>query len=554
MRLSSIPQLARNINRVREIVTILSRYGLADWFSRLNVKFAKGLFKGPAGQGLGTLTHESRICLALTELGPTFIKLGQMLSTRPDLVGPDLARELSSLQEATPAEPARVVRATVEAELRKPIRELFAEFDDRPMASASIAQAHRARLRDGSWVVLKVQRRDIERRVRNDLDILVVLAELAQEHLGELRQYQPRATAAEFQRTLLRELDFRREERHLQQFLNNFSSDATVRFPRPYPELSTRRVLTMELLEGVRLADTPGLLARGYNPEEVARRGAEVFLEMIFRDGFYHADPHPGNVVVLPGGVIGMLDCGMVGRVDEALREEVEELLLALMHQDASLLTSVITRVGSVPPQFDQAGLGMDVADFMGYYGGQPLDTLDLGNVLTEMTEIIRRYHVLLPSRIALLIKVLVMLEGTSRLLNPRFNLMELIRPYQKKLIWRRLSPRRRLDKLRRWLHEWAYLSKVLPRSLVDILQQVQNGRFDIHLEHKGLEPSVNRLVYGLLTSALFLGSALMLSSRVPPLVGGVSLFGLIGAVVSVMQGLRLMWAIRKSGRLDRRP
>ncbi len=551
MKLSSIPQLARNVNRLREIVTILSKYGLADWMSRLDWDFAKGLFKGPEGRGLAELTHETRVRLALSELGTTFIKLGQLLSTRPDLIGPALAKELTTLQDHSPADPPHTVRATVEAELGQSIGDLFAQFDERPLASASIAQVHRARLKTGKAVVLKVQHPAIETRIRNDLDILIGLVKVAEKYLPEARQYRPRTTAAELQRMILRELDFGREERNLLQFAANFAADPTVRFPAPYPELSTSRVLTMDLLEGVKIAEPQNLRSAGFDLEEIARRGAEVFLEMIFRDGFYHADPHPGNIVVMPGGVIGMLDCGMVGRLDERMREEVEEMLLAIAAGDAAQLTTTLTRLGSVPAGVDQAVLGADVTEFVSFYSGESLKDLHLGKALTELTEIIRRHHIVLPAGIAMLLKVLIMLEGTARLLSPQFSLIELIRPYQKKLLWRQFSPLKRLQKIRRLYREWEHLGEVLPARIIEIMQQVQSGKLDVHLQHQHLEPSVNRLVFGMLTSALFLGSALLCSMNVPPLVNGVSVLGTLGCGVSLVLALRLLWAIRKSGRLD---
>lgn len=552
MHLTSLPQLARNANRVREIVTVLSKYGLADWVSRLHLGFAGALFKSQDGQKLTELTHEQRIRFTLSELGTTFIKFGQMLSTRADLVGPELADELVRLQDDAPADPPAVVRATVEKELGTQLEERFAVFDLQPLASASIGQVHRARLKDGRAVVVKVQHPGIDARVRNDLEILLGLAQLAEHQLPELRPYQPRATAAEFQRVLLRELDFGREARNLEQFATNFADDPDVRFPVPVRDYSTGRVLTMELLDGIKVADTARLVAADVPLEEVARRGAQVYLDMIFRDGFYHADPHPGNILVLEGGVIGMLDCGMVGRIDERMREDVEEMLMAVAHRDSARLTALITRVGSVPPELDQAGLSADIADLVSYYGSQGLDKLDLGKALTEITDAIRRYRIVLPAGLALLLKVLIMLEGTSRLLSPRFSLIELIGPYYQKMFWRRLSPDRYLRKLGLLLREWENLGEVLPRGVADIVQKVQTGRVNVNLEHRGLEPSVNRLVLGMLTSALFLGSTLLWSHHVPPEVGGVSVFGALGCALSVGLGLRLLWAIRKSGKLDR--
>jgi ubiquinone biosynthesis protein len=547
MRLTQIPQLARNANRLREIITILSKYSLADWISRLDLDFARRMlpFKSKNGEPRPRLTHETRVRLALTELGTTFIKLGQMLSTRADLVGPALAKELSLLQTAAPADSPEVVHATIEAELGRPIKDLFAEFDDEPLASASIGQVHRARLADGRQVVVKVQHPGIEARIRNDLEILVGVAEIVEGNVAELARYRPTATSAEFQRMLLRELDFGREERHLEQFIANFASDPTVRFPAPLPDLSTSRVLTMEYLDGTRLAEARRLELAGADLSELARRGATVFLEMIFRDGFYHADPHPGNILVLPDQVIGMIDCGMVGRLDEELREAIEEVLRSIMTGNAAKLTDTITRIGKVPPRLDQAALGQDVAEFLSYYGSRPMSKLDLGGALTEMTGIIARYEIALPSSAALLIKVLVMLEGTSRLLNPQFELISLIRPFQKRLLWRYLSPARRMRKLRDLLQEWEALGRALPRSLADIIQQVRNGRIEVHLEHNRLLTAANRLVLGLLTSALIVSSAMILAHPVPPTIEGVSVPGALGAIGSLMLAMLTFWKMR---------
>jgi len=551
MRISAIPQIYRNVNRWRDILTVLSKYELANWISRLGPDFAKDLLQARGGGAIARQSWESRVRMALTELGPTFIKLGQILSTRPDLVGVALAEELQHLQTEVPADPPEMVAKTVESELGRPIREVFAQWGPQAMASASIGQVHRAKLYSGEDVVVKVQRADIEKKVAVDLDILAGLAQLA-ERVPEFRNYRPRAIVKEFQRAMRRELDFGRELRNMQQFARNFAGDPTVHIPRAYPEFSTSRVLTMELVEGIRLCEIAQRAPKDFDPAEIARRGANLYLEMIFTHGFYHADPHPGNVVLLDGHVIGLLDFGMVGRIDERLHEEIGEMLLAVANQDAEYLTAIITRVGAPPPGWDRAALSLDVADFVAHYGSQSLDRFDLSGALNELTEMIRGYHIMLPARIAMLIKVLVTLEGTSRLVSPKFSLMEVMVPYRKKLLWRRLSPWRRLRKLRQLYAEIEHLVEVLPRGVVEILEQVQTGKFDVHLEHRGLEPSVNRLVLGMLASALFLGSSLLLSRGVAPLVYGLSAPGLAGSVVSIALGLRLWRAISKSGKLDR--
>jgi len=559
MKITSIPQIYRHLNRWREILSVLSKYELAAWIGRLGPDFAKDLLKAPGGTAIARRGWEERIRLAMAELGPTFIKLGQILSTRPDLVGIELAEELRHLQTDVPADKPETVRNTIETELDRSVDELFAEFDPEAMASASIGQAHLARLHTGEPVVVKVQHADIQRKIAVDLDILAGLAQLS-ERIPEFQNYRPGAIVAEFHRALRRELDFSREERNMQQFEQDFRGDPTVHIPKTYPQLCSGRVLTMELIEGVKLAETDKLLAAGFNLDEIARRGANVYLEMIFTNGFYHADPHPGNLLLMDGNVIGLLDFGMVGRIDEQLHEDFGDMLVAIGNRDAEHLTSIITRVGAAPPGLDRAALSLDVTDFVAHYGTQSLDRFDLSGALNEMTEMIRRYNIMLPARIAMLLKVLVTLEGTSRLVSPKFSLVEVMGPYQKKLLWRRFSPRRRLRKLRRLYSEMEHLISILPRGVVDILEQVQSGKFDVHLDHRGLEPSVNRLVLGMLASALFLGSALLLSQKVSPtfdlaILGmrQVSALGAAGFVVSIALGLRLWRAINKSGRLDRR-
>ncbi len=432
MRLTTIPQLYRHANRWGQILAVLSKYGLAGWIERLGPRFTHGILKDRDGAALCSHSRETRIRLALSELGPTFIKLGQILSTRPDVVGVELAEELSKLQDDTPADPFHTVSATIQSELGQPLEQLFTDFEEIPLASASIGQVHRARLKNGDWVVVKVRHAGIEEIIRRDLDILTGLAHWA-ERVPELANYRPRATMAEFQRVLRRELDFRRELRNLQQFAHLFAHDTTIKIPRSYAKLSTARVLTMQYLEGIKLSHTEKLEELGFDLKEIARRGADLYLTMIFTHGFYHADPHPGNLIILPGNVVGLLDFGMVGRIDNYLREEVENLVLAIGEGDPARVTQVITHLGEVPPDLDQASLSNDVADFVAHYGNLSIEEINLSAALNEMTEIIRRYRIMLPARLAMLIKLLVMLEGTARLASPRFSLMDVLAPTNSK-------------------------------------------------------------------------------------------------------------------------
>lgn len=565
LRILALREIYRHGARWAEILSVLSKYGLADWIDRLGLEVARDLIKGPTGEAVARLPWTTRIRMALTELGPTFIKLGQLLSTRPDVVGVALARELEELQEHVAADPPEVVRQIIVQELGRPAEEVFDEFHDEPLASASIGQVHRARLKTGENVVVKVQHPAIEEKLIVDLEILNGLAFLA-ERIPDFQIYRPLAVVAELRRTLVREIDFVRELRNLQEFRSNFESSPDVRIPRAFPELSTKRILVLEYLDGMKLTEPERLKELAIDFNEVARRGALAYLKMIFEDGLYHADPHPGNIMVFPDGSIGLLDFGMVGRLDDRLKERVQELITALVGQDSEHLSIIVSEVGAAPISLDRAALALDLADFVAYYGHMPVEQFDLGGALNEMIEILRRYRIVLPARIALLLKTLIVLEGTAQLLSPRFHLLEVIRQYRKKILWHTFSPREAVRRARRTYWEFQSLLEIMPQAVRDLVQQLRHGTFDIHLDHRGLEPSVNRLVVGLMTSALFLGSALMMAHRVPPLIGDLPLIGLwfgenirtisalgfLGITLSAVWGWRVWRAIRRSGKLDR--
>ena len=568
--IASIPQLYRNVRRWTEIVRVLSKYGLADWLSRFRIEFMSGMLTGGDGKALASLTQHERIRLALTELGPTFIKFGQLLSTRPDVVGNPLADELSQLQSDTPADDFETVRSTIEAEQGRSLEELFSCFEETPIASASIGQVHRATLapefqkqqaiRDASPdVVVKIRHEGIERKVETDLDILSGLAQLA-EGIEDFRSYQPVAVVSQMSRVMMRELNFDREANHLLQFGTMFSKDDSLIIPQPIDSLSTPKMIAMDRIDGTKLQDLSDHEIHGSHSSQLARDGANAYLTMIFQHGFYHADPHPGNIVITEDGKIGLLDFGMVGRISESLREDIEAMLVAIAQQDVSMLTTLIRRVGNCPVDMDMAGLSNDVADFVGQYSTQTFSAFDMSGALNDFVSLVRRYRITLPNEVSLLIKVLITLEGTGRLMNPDFCLMEIMEPMQRMMLLKRLSPGRQVRKMRRFYMELEQLADELPRKLSNILEQVQSGSFNVHLVHRRLGPTANRLVLGMMSSAMFMGASLMLSYKVPPLIlpghgplgiHDLSVLGLTGLVVSLTMGLRLLWAIRKSGNLD---
>lgn len=626
MRVTTLPQMYRNLKRWQEIIRVLRRYGLADWLSSLNVEFIRDWIKDERGVPLSSYSRPVRIRMALTALGPTFIKLGQVLSLRPDLVGPEIAEELQSLQTNVPADSPAAVRQRLAKELPGAIGSDFTRFDDQAIASASIGQVHTATLANGKSVVVKVQHVDIESVVHEDLDVLAGLAALA-ERIPELSAWQPTMLVEQLSRSLKRELSFSRELQNLLLFQSKFADFPNLRIPQPYPELSTSHVLTMERLEGrplkvISRADKEAPIDAGHetdkpsssqlseesqatpnaadcsepNPtspsmlgdrvederhaedgnhigdtatiddapqpsnEQLARQIAGLYAEMIFEHGLYHADPHPGNILITHEGQLGLLDFGLVGRIDERLRETIEDMLQAVATRDTALLTSLVKRVGKVPPKLDDSQLSIDIEEIVSLYGAQPLESFDLSGALNDVTDILHRHRITLPSQAALLIKTLVTLQGTLNLLQPRFSLVEVLESTFRKMWIRRLSPARQLRKLRRIFSEVEGLVEKVPGQVSSLMDLVQEGRLDVHLSHRGLGPSVNRLVLGMLTSSLFLGSSVLMAYKVPPLLfvtpgplalKDISVLGLIGVVISLLTGLRLLLAINKSGHLD---
>ena len=541
--------------------------------NRVNIDLVRDWLRDAEGEVIAEQSYPVRIRLALTELGPTFIKFGQILSTRPDIVGAELADELANLQSNTPADDYEYVRELVEDQQKRKIEEVFEEFSESPIASASIGQVHAAKLtREHSQtngdrkpnrdVVVKVRHKGIEEKIETDLDILAGLAQLA-ERLEDFRSYQPTAVVAEMAKMLRNEMVFDREFRNLMQFRALFEGDKRITIPKPIAALCSEKMITMERLDGIKLQDAKARTQtdlKDVDLAKVAKDGANLYLQMIFKHGFYHADPHPGNIMLMRDGTLGLIDFGMVGRISEQLREDVESMLVSIVSRDASMLAALIKRIGNCPYDLDEGALSNDVADFVGQYSTQVLSHFDMSGALRDFVDIVRRYKIKLPSEASLLIKTLITLEGTARYLDPNFSLMEIMKPFQRMLLMKRLSPARQMRKAQRFYLQLEQLADNLPTRIASILEQVQTGRFDVHLVHRRLGPTVNRLVLGLMTSALFLGSALMLSYKVSPLmfpdpgwlgIKDISMLGMMGAVVSIMMGLRLFWAIRKSGNLD---
>lgn len=561
MKITAIPQLYRNLRRWREILAVLRRYGLADWLSQFPQLPFRDWLKDADGQPLASHSREVRVRLALTELGPTFIKLGQILASRPDLVGPVMTTELKRLHSELPPIDSATIRKTLEAELGPAFALNVVEFDDTPIATASIGQVHRGVLADGTEVVIKIQRPGIEEVMLCDLDVLSGLAQLA-ERVEGLAAFSPVSMVQQLTPVLRRELDFGREKQNLQLFAELLYDKADVEIPAPVESLCTRRVLVMSRIEGEDLSRCHAF--EKFAPpvrHQMAKTITETYMQMLFKHGLFHADPHPGNLIAKDNGQIGILDFGMVGRIDSRLREQIEEMLVAISMADSARLTQLIRRAGDVPATLDEAALSIDVSEFISTYGRQHLGKFDLTGALNDLGDLLHRHGIKLPSQSAMLMKMLISLEGTLSSLNADFDALEVMATFVRRAAARRLSPKRRLLQVRRMMLEAEYLAQVVPDQLVSLLDQTRRGELQIQLDHRRIGSPVNRLVVGLIASALFLGSSLLLAMKVPPVmfadptyfgIQQISMLGTIGTIISVMMMLRLYLAINRSGHLSR--
>ena len=543
--ISGVSNFRGNVRRVDEIIRVLAKYGLADWVSDSTPGFIRRRFVTAEGAAVSDFPVEVRIRLALTELGTTFIKLGQMMSTRADMVGPELAEELASLQADTPADPPDVVRATIQAELGYPPEELFAWFEPTALASASVGQVHAARLFDGTEVVVKVQHAGIEEKVRSDLSLMATVAGLAESNSKELARYRPSDTVDEFARSLMRELNFHTELNNLLHFAHNFADNPRVHLPTAYPELSSRRVLTMERLDGFSIADSARMDAAGVDRLAFANLFANTMMQMIFRDGFYHADPHPGNIFALPPEPrLGMLDCGKVGRVDEQTRDDFIGIVASFLSADVESLTDQLIELCEVPIDLNRSAYRSDVADFVGEFRDTMGGNLDIGAAFESMFAIIRKHHLVVPPRVNMLLLVIVQTEGTARQLDPEFDLTATLKRYGTDLLKRRFSPQQLQREAVRSFRDWSRLLKALPRETVNLLERTQRGELQIHVQQHGMQRPLDRLTYGIVVAAILLGSALLWAFAAPPVIFGISIIGALGVALGLALAAHLLYLV----------
>ncbi|NOT17995.1 MAG: phosphotransferase [Sulfuriferula sp.] len=546
--------VVRDLSRLHEIAGILIKYGWGDFVRVLGIGTAleragRILHWHTKHNDIADLEPAIRVRLALEELGPTFVKLGQLLATRVDLLPPAWIVELEKLQSHVPPVAFELIETDVVRCLGRPIAEAFATFDREPFAAASMAQVHRAQLFDGTRVVVKLRRPGIDKKIEADLRILQHFARLIEHDMPDARRYQPVMMVSYFRRSLMRELDLMMEANNMTRFTANFADDATVHIPKVFMEFTTNTMMVQEELIGVSGTDLPAARAAGLDLSVLAARGADAVLKMILVHGYFHADPHPGNVIYLSDNRIGMIDFGMVGRLTDYRRQQLVNLLDALTHKDEDAMLQVLmewTGEGEV----DEAKLGYDVSELLFGYDNLELKDVKIGTMLNEVTTLIRDNSLVLPADLTLLFKALITLEGLGQQLDPGFQMVQHLTPFVRDVITARYQPAALMKRGRKSLKDAFEVVAGLPRDLARLMREARRGRLRIDLDLKRLDQfgqqldrASNRITMGILTASLVIGSSIVMT------VDGWRFMGFIGFLLAFLNSLWVIVSIWRSGR-----
>ncbi|MDR3391647.1 MAG: AarF/UbiB family protein [Sulfuriferula sp.] len=545
--------VVRDLSRLHEIASILIRYGWGDFVRVLGIgtvleRAGRILHWHAQPDEISGLEPAIRVRLALEELGPTFVKLGQLLATRVDLLPPAWIVELEKLQSHVPPVPFELVEADVTALLGKPIEEAFSKFDREPFAAASMAQVHRAELPDGTRVVVKIRRPGIDKKIEADLRILQHFARLIEHDIPEARRYQPSMMVAQFRRSLRREQDLLLEAHNIDRFRQNFAGDETAHIPQVYWDYTYTTMNVQEELRGISGTDLAAVRAAGMDTPLLASRGADIVLKMILVHGYFHADPHPGNVIYLPGNRLGLIDFGMVGRLTDYRRQQLVNLLDALAHNDEEAMLQVLmdwTGDGEV----DEMKLGADVSELMFGYDNLQLKDVKIGAMLTDIAGLIRENSLVLPADLTLLFKAMITLEGLGQQLDPEFHLVDHLTPFVRGVIAERYTPEALMKRGRKSLKDAFEVVAGLPRDLARLMREARRGHLRIDLDLKRLDQfgqqldrASNRITMGILTASLVIGSSIVMT------VDGWRFMGFIGFILAFLNSLWVILSIWRSG------
>ncbi len=560
-KIRTIGSAYKHIKRYRDIVIVLVKHSFGDLITNMNIRghvdLGKKFHKRQPDVKIGTYSRWERVRLALEELGPTFVKAGQIMSNRPDMLPQKLIVELEKLQDLVPPFPTAEARRLIEEELGATIPSLFKEFTDIPIASASIAQVHKAVLLSGEEVVIKVQRPGIKQVIEIDVEIMLHMAALMEEHLHGMDIINPVGIIREFERSIKKEIDFTVEAMHVSRFSRNFQEDPTIYVPKVYRDLTTRKILTMEFVNGIKISNVDALIEAGNNPKTIASRGADLVLKQVFENGFFHADPHAGNIMVLDNNIICFLDFGMMGSLLSRQRECLDSIIIGIDNRDVKRIVRATLQLSGNRHVENDDKLEYELADLVDEYYDLPLKDINIGELLTSLFELFVTYKVKFPPDMYLLVKALITIEGVGRGIDPNFDMMSRVKPFARKLLRDRLSPRRLARDVYLSASEFALLARDLPYEIREIIEQIKLGEIKIEFKHMGLEPVLqksdqvsNRIALAIVLAALTVGSALIVLSKTQPMWRGIPLIGIIGFIGAGVMGFWLLISILRHGKM----
>ncbi|WP_287014305.1 AarF/UbiB family protein [Actibacterium sp.] len=543
-----------DLGRLTEISSILIRYGFGDLVRHLGldkmVEKVGRILHWKAAAEYVHLSAPQRIRRALEDMGPTFVKLGQILSTRVDLLPPEYIRELEKLRDKVPTIPYDALVAEVEAELGFRLTDAFALIDEVPLAAGSIAQVHRARLLTGEEVVLKIRRPGVRAVIEADLRLLMRIAELAAAEVEDIRRFHPKEVVAEFSKSIHSELDLANECRNAERIANSFRDNPNIHVPRVYWEWTNEALNVQQFISGVPGSDLAAVAEAGLNMKTLAARGADAVLEMIFQDRFFHADPHPGNVFYLPGEQLVFIDFGMVGHISLSRRDELVDLLFGVVEHRAERVADILLKWANAP-RAENAQLVGQVDAFVDSVHGVPLKDLNLSAVAMELIAVLREHNLTLPPDLTLLIKAFTSLEGMGRQLDPDFDMVSAAQPFLRRLILERYSPAELAQRVRQGFLDGLDLATGLPKDVKDLIGLTQQGQLKLGIEVKQmdhfldrLDRSITRVTIGIVIAALTMGSSIVMTVSGIELPVGLSVFALLGFSGAVVGGLWLIFSI----------
>lgn len=555
-------EVYHHLPRYHEIFHVLFKYGFADVLKLVHLQKILEIKDAhlPARQKeLHDLPPAARFRMALEELGPTFVKLGQILSTRRDFVNEDFVKELHKLQDHVKPFPGSEARKVIEEELGSSVDNIFKEFDQKPFASASMAQVHKATLKGGEIVAVKVQRPGIAEVISVDLAIMMDVARFLDKHVPEIAVLNPVGVVKEFSKTLWQEQDFTNEARNLDRFAKQFRSNRNIRVPKLFRDLSTDRVMVMEYVVGLPIDQPDKLRSHHIDPHKLAERVSKLIFQQMFEFGFFHADPHPGNMCVLGGGVLCLYDYGMMGTLSPTFREDIATMILGLSEKDNRMVTRSLLGMSEQGFADDPKKLEIDMEAFSEQYLDRPLKELKLGFVLNRLLDVLMQNKLRMLADFYLGVKALSQVEALGATLNPDLNFVRFGQPYATAVIEQKYDIWRLLKNMYHSFAEYWDFMRDLPVDLHDFYQKFKSGRYQIPIEHRidpaGFEPMrstmnhiANRLSNTIFASALMIGASILILANMPPLVHGVSLFGIIGLCLATLMGIRLMFSIWKRG------